>query len=105
MPEQIHRNEVTEEGALRRELSAHDRVVIAFRTEWSDRCRQLERELDAVSDTPVLVVDVDEAPMLAYRYDVTRIPTLLRLEGEEVVARSEGLPDDLNAFLGAELVH
>lgn len=102
MPEEIHRDDGTEAGVLRTRVEEHERVVVAFRADWSDRCRQLERKLSAVEGTRLLVVDVDENPVLAYEYDVTQIPTLLRLEGDEVVDRTEGVPDDLDAFLRDE---
>lgn len=103
MPEEIHRAEDAEEGVLRTEANEHDRVVVAFRAGWSDRCRQLERKLSDVEDAEFLVVDVDENPVLAYEYDVTHIPTLLRIEGGDVVDRVEGIPEDVDAFLGPEL--
>ena len=102
MPEEIHRDDGDEESGLPIRVDEHERVVVAFRANWSDRCRQLERKLSAVEETRLLVVDVDEYPVLAYEFDVTQIPTLLRMEGDEVVDRTEGVPDDLDAFLRDE---
>lgn len=102
---------MADEAALRQVLEENDRVVVAFRADWSDRCKQLEAELgeygaepDEYGGTHLVSVDVDANPVLAYRYDVTRIPTLLRFEDEEVVGRAEGVPDDVCAFVGAELI-
>lgn len=102
MPEEINWSRPADEAALRDVLEQHDRVVVEFRAEWSDRCRQLETELDAFGGFHFAVVDVQASPLLAYRYDVTHIPTLLRFEGGEVVDRQEGIPDDVDRFLGVE---
>lgn len=100
MPEEIHWSRPEDEAALRDVLEQHDRVVVAFRAAWSDRCRQLERQLATFDGFHFAVVDVQAHPLLAYRYDVTHIPTLLRFENGEVVDRQEGIPDDVDAFLG-----
>lgn len=104
MPEEINRSRLTDENALRQVLEQYERVVVEFRADWSDRCQQLESELSDFPGTHLAVVDVDDCPLLAYRYDVNRIPTLLRFEDGDVVDRREGVPDDVDAFLGAELV-
>lgn len=102
MTEEIHWSRPGNEAALRDVLEQHDRVVVEFHAEWSDRCRQLENELNRFEGFHFAVVDVQASPLLAYQYDVTHIPTLLRFEQGEVVDRREGVPDDVDAFLGVE---
>lgn len=105
MPEDSHQGIDAEEGVLRAALETQDQVVLAFRADWSDRCRELETELDRIESESIFIVDVDDNPMLAYEYDVTRIPTLVRIENQEVVDRTEGVPEDVGTFFGTELVH
>lgn len=100
MPEEIHWSRPEDEAALRDVLGQHDRVVVAFHAAWSDRCQQLERDLATVDGFHFAVVDVQASPLLAYQYDVTHIPTLVRFENGEAVDRQEGVPDDVGAFLG-----
>lgn len=78
------------------EVIASDRpALIDFWAPWCAPCRMLAPVVDAVAAETfgrlkVGKVDVDEAAMLAERYGVRSIPTLILFKGGEAVARHVG---------------
>ncbi|TWT74382.1 thioredoxin family protein [Allorhodopirellula solitaria] len=57
-------------------------VLVKFGATWCPPCREVDRELEALSgqlpaDVEVLKIDVDESPELAQRYGISSIPVLM----------------------------
>lgn len=65
-------------------------TLVDFSATWCPPCRALEPELEAVAETlegqaKVFKIDVDTDPMLAQRYGVRGVPTVVVLkDGKEV---------------------
>jgi thioredoxin 1 len=65
-------------------------TVVDFSASWCPPCRALEPELEAVAETlhgqaKVFKIDVDSDPMLAQRFGVRGVPTVVVLkDGREV---------------------
>ncbi len=83
-----------------------DRVLVDFFATWCGPCKMLAPIVEKLAnDHPeitVLKVDVDEAPELAARYNVSAIPTLLYLEKGALVRQSMGYQPEpaLKKFVG-----
>ncbi|WP_200209103.1 thioredoxin family protein [Micromonospora coerulea] len=80
--------------------------VLRFTATWCGPCKTLGPVADAVAarhGVPVEVVDVDGSPELAARYRVRSIPTVVLLDGSDVVYTGSGqaLVTGLNAALDA----
>ena len=78
-------------------------VLVDFYADWCGPCRMLTPRLEQlveVAESPVRVVkvDVDAMPELAGRFGVMSIPTLLVIDGGEVVDKQIGVPS-LNELL------
>ena len=71
-----------------------ERVLVDFYADWCGPCKMIAPILHEIEDEmPMLViakVNVDEIPELAIQYGVQSIPTLLVLEGGEVLKREVG---------------
>jgi len=71
-----------------------ERVLVDFYANWCGPCKMIAPILHEIEDEmPMLViakVNVDEIPELAIQYGVQSIPTLLVLEGGEVLKREVG---------------
>jgi|LNFM01.2.fsa_nt_gb thioredoxin 1 len=78
-----------------RVLTAAQPIAVLFSAVWCGPCRHfgplLERVSGGLGDAlSVVKVDVDDAPVLAARYGVRSVPTLIVLREGEVVARQVG---------------
>ena len=80
--------------------SAEKPVLVDFWATWCGPCRMLAPVIAKVAEKyegkiKVGKVNVDDEPELAAKYEVAAIPTILRLEGGEVVEKTMGfMPQD-----------
>lgn len=76
-------------------MSAHagEPVIVDFYADWCPPCRMtLPRINEAAAEgIRVVVVDVDLAPDLASRYQITAIPTVMLMKDESVLKRIVGV--------------
>jgi thioredoxin 1 len=92
-------------------IHAADAVIVAFFSAGSSTCRGLRDDVDQLAaavhgHARVFLIDIDDNPAAARRYDVTSLPTLLVFRRGEVMGRLVGarsadrLLADLSPYLG-----
>jgi thioredoxin 2 len=70
-------------------------VVVDLWAPWCGPCRMVSPALEALArqfanQIKLVKVNVDDAPGLSRRFDVQSIPTLLLMQGSEVISRQIG---------------
>jgi len=76
-------------------LQSTQPVLVDFWAQWYGPCKMLAPLLDEIAveqngRAKVVKVNVEESPMLAQRYNIQSIPTLLYFAGGEVRDRTVG---------------
>lgn len=65
--------------------------IIRFTAEWCQPCKSLAKMLTEIqSPVPVEVVDVDDNPGLAEKYQIRSVPTMLMISSGNEVDRLVG---------------
>ena len=76
-------------------LSSKSPVLVDFSATWCGPCQMIAPIIDEIAeendDFTVVKIDVDEAPELAMKYQIVRIPTLIVVKDGEAVNKSVGL--------------
>jgi thioredoxin 1 len=90
-------------------ISASGKVLVDFTASWCGPCKRLAPIVDEVADAlegkvKVGKLDIDEAPMIATKFQVRGVPTLMVFEGGRPVQQSVGLvsKSKVLALLGSE---
>ncbi|QCC47947.1 thioredoxin [Halobellus limi] len=86
--------QITDEEAFDRLIASEERVLVDFYADWCGPCQLMAPtvdELAAECAVPVVKVDTEGLPQVAYRYDVQSIPTFLVLENGEATDRLVGM--------------
>ena len=92
-------------------LQTADIVIVGFFSLWSSTCRSFHVHADELAAAllgraRVFVVDLDDNPAAARRYEISSLPTLLVFRGGEVTGRlvgarsSDRLLAELLTYLG-----
>ena len=69
------------------------RILVDFYADWCGPCRMMGKELENIKDIDILKVNVDKYPLIAQRYGVMSIPTLILFEKGNVIKSHVGLLD------------
>ncbi len=70
---------------------AKGRILVDFYADWCGPCRMMGQVLEKINDIDILKVNVDKYPLIAQRYNVMSIPTLILFENGENIKSSVGL--------------
>lgn len=87
--------EVSESNFVKEALEADKKVVIDFYATWCGPCKKISPILEEIAgehdDIKLIKVDVDKNEVLAQKFNITAMPTLVVLENGEEVGRNVGL--------------
>lgn len=65
--------------------------LLKFEAEWCSPCDQQSSLLESFDRVPVRPIDIDQNQQLANEYGVRSIPTMILLDGDEVVEMWTGV--------------
>jgi len=86
---------ITTEKELNNILKTKTMTIIDFFAEWCGPCKILgpifEKVADDYEDINFIKIDIDHAPELAAKYEISSIPTLLFLKNGELSNTIRGL--------------
>ena len=91
--------EVDEESfqeELKDAFSRKEPVIIKFGSEYCEPCHALEFELEELDEElttlSIIMVDTDESPELAEKYDVFALPTMVIYDiNQQIIYNKEGI--------------
>lgn len=88
-------------------LEASGPVLVDFSATWCGPCQMLAPVIEQLAGElagrlSVFTVDIDQNPVLASRYGVSAVPTLILFENGQVIRKTMGYQskDKLLAFIG-----
>jgi thioredoxin 1 len=84
-------------------------VIIKFGSEYCEPCHALESELEELDEESenisIIMVDTDESPELAEKYDVFALPTMVIYDiNQQIIYNKEGiiLAEDIRKIINSK---
>ena len=78
-------------------------VILDFYATWCGPCKRMKpKVLEMAESMPQITfvcIDTEEWTALTERYDITALPTLIKLFNGKVIERHEGVPRDLDYWV------
>ena len=96
---------VTEENFDEVVLGGEKTVLVDFFATWCGPCQMLAPTIEEIADEhpeyTVVKIDVDDAPVLAVKYGIVSIPTLVVIKNGDTVNKAIGVhsKDEILALL------
>lgn len=78
-----------------------EKTLVDFYADWCGPCRMMGEILETIDSIDILKVNVDKFPLIAQRYGIMSIPTLMLFDKGNVIKSSVGMinKDTLNDFI------
>lgn len=78
-----------------------DKILVDFYADWCGPCHMMSEVLEKIDSIDVLKVNVDKYPLIARRYGVMSIPSLILFHNGNVEKTNVGFIDidKLNKFI------
>lgn len=70
---------------------AKGKILVDFYADWCGPCRMMGSILENIKGINILKVNVDHFPLIAQRYGVMSIPTLIIFKDGELIKSNVGL--------------
>lgn len=87
--------EVNESNFVKEALETDKKVVVDFYATWCGPCKKISPILEEIAgehdDIKLIKVDVDKNEILAQKFNITAMPTLVVLENGNEISRNVGL--------------
>ena len=81
------------------------KVLIDFYADWCGPCQMMGSVLENIQGIDILKVNVDKYPLIAQRYGIMSIPTLVLMENGNIIKSSVGMMNEemINDFINKEM--
>ena len=78
-----------------------DKILVDFYADWCGPCRMMGEVLSNIDGIDILKVNVDKFPLIAQKYSVMSIPTLMLFQNGKIIKSSVGMMNEemINDFI------
>lgn len=76
--------------------------ILKFQADWCQPCKALTKLIEEIdTKTEIEAIDIDKEPLVAAKYGIRGVPTLIKLDENGIVDRITGYKDkkQIEAFI------